>query len=952
MRRTLLLLAALLLSGTAFNRAQAQYYNTGQSPASLQWKSLRTDSLEIIFPDGFGRQAHRLLFYMDTVRGAISHGYALPPLRTPVVIATEDFYSNGLAMLAPRRIEIGAIPAIDTYSEPWFKQLATHEYRHMVQYGNINRSTVKVFSWLFGQQAPLLATGMLPFWFIEGDAVMAETQMSSFGRALQPSFTLHYRALGREILEGKNPDKWFCGSYRDYVPSHYELGFQLVSYADRRYDEYLGSALTRYTSDYPILIFTTSLALRKYYDTNTRKMFRETFSELNDLWDSLPAAEDSPRIVAPPVSVYTKYSYPIYTSDTTLLVLKEDYDRTQRFVEIHLPSGRERKVCYTGDVSTRPVYRNGRVMWTEYRQSLYWERKVDSRLCLMYLGEERYRTLPEAGDGVLYPVMTDNGSTAFVNYSYEGVYSIEFMAPDGSRTSHRFDESVSLHGLAWDESTARLYYIALSDDGMWIGSLDACDNHAPRSLVTQPAYVTISDLSADDGMLYFGSIYSGKDEAHVIDLSTGREYRMSESRYGSFSPSPSPTGEFVALTTYERDGYKAALQEVEYREEVEWTPVPRNVVNAPLERWDVPSVDDVVFTPAELEKSMTGHRAKRYGKLSHLFRLHSWAPLYYLPDMLLDNIAGNTHFGATLISQNLLGTAESSLGYGYTLDRHSYVRARFGYYGWAPKIEATVQWSDMPHQVIDTGNEAAIISSRGNSLDIAVRGYLPILFSSGHAIRQFTPVLQFNFRNSQVIDAGRSSRYTLMLGYLQYDEYVRRARLDLQPRWGYTLRASVAGSPFSKSFSTAWSIYGRAYVPGLFLHHGLTLAATYQRTYDALMTLNPMDLMPYGYSNIASSHYFAAAANYRLPVAYPDWGVTGLFFLKRISLDLSFTYARYVWSYAMNPGVSSIYSAGGQVTLDAAMFRMPSQATVSLSLGLYYTALDRMFFTAGFSVPL
>ena len=63
---------------------------------------------------------------------------------------------------------------------------------------HVNRSTVKVFGYLFGQQAPLLATGLLPFWFIEGDAVMAETQMSSFGRGLQPSFTMHYRALGDE----------------------------------------------------------------------------------------------------------------------------------------------------------------------------------------------------------------------------------------------------------------------------------------------------------------------------------------------------------------------------------------------------------------------------------------------------------------------------------------------------------------------------------------------------------------------------------------------------------------------------------------------------------------------------------------------------------------------------------------------------------------------------------
>ena len=35
----------------------------------------------------------------------------------------------------------------------------------------------------------------------------------------------------------RNIDKWFCGSYRDYIPDHYELGYQICSYAYARYDE-------------------------------------------------------------------------------------------------------------------------------------------------------------------------------------------------------------------------------------------------------------------------------------------------------------------------------------------------------------------------------------------------------------------------------------------------------------------------------------------------------------------------------------------------------------------------------------------------------------------------------------------------------------------------------------------------------------------------------------------
>ena len=945
-RRIAILAAVTTLLLTLPCNVSAQYYNTGQSPASLRWSSISSDSLRVIYPSTADLMARRVLFYMDSLRGRISYGYPLPPLRTPVVMHTENFSSNGLAILAPRHIEMGAIPAISTYSEPWLKQLASHEYRHMVQYGNLNRSTVKVFGWLFGQQAPLLATGLLPFWFIEGDAVMAETQLSSFGRGLQPSFTMHYRALGREILSRKNPDKWFCGSYRDHVPSHYELGFQLVSYADRTYDEYIGAGLTRFTSNYPILIFTTQLALRKYYGTSTRRLFRDTFTELNSLWDSLPAGEGSPHTISPPAKTYTEYSHPIYVNDSTLLALKEDYDRYSRFVEIDLATGVERTVCHTGPVSTRPVCRDGIVAWTEYRQSALWSQKINSRLCIMNYADGRCTQLPEAGDGVLYPVLTDRGM-AYVQYTYDGTYSIRYVWRDGSHADFPFRSAISLHGLAWDDDTALLYYIALSDNGMWIGSLDPADGDLCD--VTAPAHVTLSDLRADDGMLYFGSIYSGRDEAHTIDLSTGRQYRISDSRYGSFAPAPSPTGKFAVLTTYGRHGYSVALQEVEYREEVEWTPVPRNMVNAPLKPWEVAPVDDMVFTSDELDRSRHEHPSRRYRKATHLFNLHSWAPIYYKPDELMSDYSLETQFGVTLISQNLLNTAETNLGYGYTLDGHSTVRARFGYYGWAPHIDITAQWSDRPHQTLDFGIKD--ISYSGSTVDLSARIYLPLFLSTGYTIRSLVPQLQYSFNNTTYIYTDGHTEYSsLLLATLQYSEYVRKARLDLQPRWGYTLRVTAAGNPFGHLIAPAWSIYGRVYTPGLFMHHGLTLAAAYQHSKTSDMTISVIDFQPRGYDRIAAAEYFAASADYMLPVAYPDWGLSGVFFLKRISLEMSFQYARYRRYRSAVP--TDIYTYGGAASFDIAWFRMPSEATTTLSVGIYKPRHDNVFVTWGFSVPL
>ena len=79
---------------------------------------------------------------------------------------------------------------------PWLKQLVAHEYRHAAQYNNLNVGFVKALSYILGQQSSTIGLIYMPLWMMEGDATMCETESSSFGRALQPSFTLEYRAMG------------------------------------------------------------------------------------------------------------------------------------------------------------------------------------------------------------------------------------------------------------------------------------------------------------------------------------------------------------------------------------------------------------------------------------------------------------------------------------------------------------------------------------------------------------------------------------------------------------------------------------------------------------------------------------------------------------------------------------------------------------------------------------
>ena len=371
MKRLLHILLLLCALGFA-HEASAQYYTWGSDPAGLKWSTIRTPDVRMIYPDTVSAVARRTLFYIRTVRPDIAFGFRHGPMRIPFVMHPENFQSNGLVMYLPKRVEFLTSPAIDGYSMPWYKQLVAHEYRHAVQYNNLDRGVIRALSYILGQQGSTIGLLCMPIWAMEGDAVMSETAMSSFGRGLQPSFSLGYRAMGRvgrdrkDTRDRRNIDKWFCGSYRDYIPDHYELGYQICSYAYDRYGEVVWDKVARYGSRNPYVLATTRVALEKYYDTNVSRLFRETFDVLERHWESLPQVEDSAEPLTPmPAGNYTTYQWPLPLDAASALALKTDYDRPSRFVRLDTRTGEEEVICYTGAVSTRPAMAGGRVWWTE-----------------------------------------------------------------------------------------------------------------------------------------------------------------------------------------------------------------------------------------------------------------------------------------------------------------------------------------------------------------------------------------------------------------------------------------------------------------------------------------------------------------------------------------------------------------------------------------------------------
>ena len=168
------------------------------------------------------------------------------------------------------------------------------------------------------------------------------------------------------------------------------------------------------------------------------------------------------------------------------------------------------------------------------------------------------------------------------------------------------------------------------------------------------------------------------------------------------------------------------------------------------------------------------------------------------------------------------------------------------------------------------------------------------------------------------------------------------------------LSANSGLNPASTNFGQLFVLYGKLYTPGFAPHHSLSLAASYQTSVGGFqsdmvlssLSLKSSRLIPRGYSSydIANNNYVATSLNYQAPVWYPDGGIRGIIYFKRLRLNAGMDYASFQQRVintsdgTLTERRKHIGSYGLDLGVDFNLFAMPSAATISATLSLYRTA--------------
>lgn len=226
------ILAALLLIFLFPAGLRGQYYTLGNDPARARWKTIASEHYRIIYPEETDSIARLYLYTLEKVRPAVMSQLKIDPRPVPVILHPYTTLSNGVVTWAPKRMDLFSSP--DPYGsspDPWITHLSIHESRHVGQVEHYTKGIYRVFYYLLGEQVTGLGLGLFSDTYaMEGDAVIAETQLTSSGRGRNADFLKYLRVM---YLNGdfRNWDRMLFGSFRYYTPDNYVFGYALSSYS-------------------------------------------------------------------------------------------------------------------------------------------------------------------------------------------------------------------------------------------------------------------------------------------------------------------------------------------------------------------------------------------------------------------------------------------------------------------------------------------------------------------------------------------------------------------------------------------------------------------------------------------------------------------------------------------------------------------------------------------------
>ncbi len=974
-RRVLLLLFVLLT-----RRLNAQYFISSNDDSEIDWRQIKTERFQLVYPDFYEADAQRLALVLDTVSRRVGTTLGTPAPFIPILIHTNGSKSNGLLVWAPKRMEFWTTPPPTHYAYPWSWQLAVHEYRHACQMQALDKGISGVLNTIFGEHILGAVSGLLvPMWFLEGDAVVAETSMTPTGRGQTPEFKMQYKAM---LLEKGiyGIDKMKLGSLKDYVPNEYVHGYYMSAFSRHLYGaDVFSQVLESTTKDW----WKGSWFTRT---KNGRFSEGEIYARLSDsllsVWQKEKqewekCATKSPiQELQEPKRRYTHYKNPVQTAPDSVLALKTSFFDVQSLVLITNGETQHiRKLPYLKH--SHFDYSQGKILYAQDAINHRWGQQTNCQIIEYDLRNKMYRVLTK--DGIFFnPIYTPKDETliAAIETDHADNQSLVVLTPNAKflKTTNPLAKNESLYIKTispkdksafsfpcWSEDGRELYVIETSSYGKCIAKYNI--QSGEREQITPNSFDDISRLSAKNGRLYFLKDLKSKYEIVSIDLQTGKQEQQTASEYGvgsywvcqnKESENPKAVSENqkavsvgqnavlengnadLILSLYNSEGYRITKsRELGLLTDLTEENPPQIFVE------QLRKEENFMLTSQAVPQKDSLYPSSSYSKAAHLFNFHSWSPFYLNVEKI------DLGIGVSFFSQNLLSTSVLQFGYKYNpSDVKHELYLDYTYSGLYPVID--VESSYKMRSVQGIINDTSYLSQWdefSNSIALTFpyrwntqRTLNTINASINYSVRKLiSPKSTLDEWKRQVVDLFGTFGAGFNLSAL-----TAQAQNDLTPRLGEVIRLNYKYG-FAEPSPYIFSLVSSTYLPFFGKNQSLQLTLSYQKnTPEIYYFPNEVEFTKGVYFEFPKE-YGGVSLMLHTPIAYPDWRLGAVVYCKRISASPFFEAGRFDGDWQM--------SFGSDINFNLHLLRITTPLNLGVRLG-YLPQAKSGFFNFLFGIDL
>jgi len=914
MREYFVILLILLFAGSSL-LAQLPANLIGSNPSSQRWKQINNEKVQVVFPEGQETSGLRVAQLVDYLWSHDTISIGSKRQKVSIFLQGERALSNGLVTVGPFRSELYQTPSQFANSTEYIDLLTIHEYRHVKQFANATQGITKLAKNVFGSWGwgGMMALA-LPRWYFEGDAVIAETAHTRSGRGRLPSFNMQYYAW-YDADKNYSYEKAAAGSYNDYVPDWYPLGYNMLTYGRAHHGEDVWNKISSDAVRYKGLFIPFAKGIKRHMGMSTQELYKRSLADSKERWaKDIAGANVYDSFIKKEKSTVTNYTVPTPWNNS-VIVAKNAYNEVGAFYKIDA---------------------NGQ--WSNiYIYDLIANQKVK------LTNKEKYfaPALSDKGDEIVAVEITaDQKQRIVILNSSTGELTNKWENTDNYFLTH---PSWTIDG--------DVIVVATKNEESSIAKINITSGKLEK--LTKPAAVHLAHPEEYGGKIYYSASYEDVSNIYSVDVKTKALQKVTDVRGGAFQPAINSKEELL-FTEFNADGYDISKTSLDNAEDYNISIEDKGAIHKHLDDHGattiIPDLEDKEFD------------IRKYSKWSGLLKPHSIVPQWNDPVV---NIR--------LLSDNKFSTmsAEAGASFNYNEDEWTYF-AGLRYAELYPIINASFAKSYRSsflfnfQEATDSSLVQTFFVERWSENRVTGGVTIPYNFSKGNMSNNLS--LRANYQHASIDVEGRFddpelNRDTIVFGEgngsrlstiykeplqdgsistldlsLSLSMIKRRAIQHVQPRLGMVLFSRVRKNIADNDLGgDVFFMGGDFYLPGLAKTHSFYINTFYQRE-SMLDNYRYGDVFDYprGYNlSLRRDEFVKIGFNYSFPIAYPDIALGGLAFIKRIKgnafLDIG---SVGIKSFPFESRSQALNSFGFELGVDFRAFRL-----VEMDLGGRYSYL-------------